>query len=435
MRSLLQTSRLALLSWLVPLVYLVWRAASSFGQPAARFPDSEGYQILQLIGSNDRFWAVPFVFTLVSSDEIRVLVHIVIGALAWVWLAYVLARDSRYPTAIRLLTLAVGLSPQVVRYDLAILSESLGISFAVMTVAASISVMRSRTFVFQLLWVTTTTLCVMTRPTHLIIVAVLLVSMLALSALRRQPLIRPSTLVMLTLALWGGIQLSGNSPTSILNFYTVLAERVMPDDERYAWFVAKGMPDIAGARDTSGYDFAGDLPVEVAEIVRLPVGQQPPALMRVGGTQLAEWVATDGWNTYTEYLGSHKAETWQRIRHFARYTLGPANDDFLPLDHRQTFPRQLFGSWLPWGITGVLALLVASLAARRPQQIYVIAVVAISTFLVYAATVLTSGIEHQRHAVTAAVMVRVVALAAIALAFPSKRATASPASLADEPGP
>jgi hypothetical protein len=432
MRRLLPTSRLALPSWLVPIVYLAWRSSSSLGKPVARFPDSEGYQILHFIGSNDRFWAVPFVFNLVSTDDMRVIAHIVIGSVAWVWLAYVLARDSRYPLAIRLLTLAVGLSPQVVRYDLAILSESLGISFAVMTMAASLTVLRSRTFITQLLWVTATTLCVMTRPTHLIIVVVLLLSMLVLSALRRQPLIRPATLVMLTVALWGGIQLSGNAPTSTLNFYTVLAERVMPDDDRYAWFVANGMPDIPGARDASGYDFAGDLPPDVAQIIALPIGQQPPSLMRAGGTELATWVVADGWNTYTQYLGSHKAETWQRVRHFARYTLGPTNDDFLPLETRQSFPRQLFGAWMPWGIAGTLALIGTSAIARRQQQLYVVLLAGASTFLVYSATVLTSGIEHQRHAVTAAVMVRVVALAAIATATSGRRTKPAHALLGDE---
>lgn len=431
MRRLLPTSRLALPSWLIPIVYLAWRSASSLGKPVARFPDSEGYQILHFIGSNDRFWAIPFVFNLVSTDDMRVFAHIVIGGVAWVWLAYVLARDSRYPTAIRLLTLAVGLSPQVVRYDLAILSESLGISFAVMTMAASLTVIHTRTFVTQLLWAIVTTLCVMTRPTHLIIVAVLLISMLVLSALRRQPLIRPATLVMVTVALWGGIQLSGNSPTSTLNFYTVLAERVMPDDDRYAWFIANGMPDIPGARDVSGYDFAGDLPTDVSKIVTLPVGQQPPSLMRAGGTELATWVVADGWNTYTQYLGSHKAETWQRIKHFARYTLGPTNDDFLPLENRQSFPRQLFGAWMPWGVAGTLAIIGASVIARRQKQLYVVVLAGASTFLVYSATVLTSGIEHQRHAVTAAVMVRVVALAAIAVATTGNRAKTANALLDD----
>lgn len=432
MRRLLPTSRLALPSWLVFIVYLVWRSASSLGKPVARFPDSEGYQILHFIGSNDRFWAVPFVFNLVSADDMRVIAHIVIGSVAWVWLANVLARDSRYPTAIRLLTLAVGLSPQVVRYDLAILSESLGISFAVMTMAASLTIVRTRTFVTQLLWVTVMTLCVMTRPTHLIVVAVLLISMLMLSALRRQPLIRPATLVMLTVALWGGIQLSGNSPTGTLNFYTVLAERVMPDDDRYAWFVANGMPDIPGVREVSGYDFAGDLPTEVATIVALPVGQQPPSLMRAGGIELATWVVADGWNTYTQYLGSHKAETWQRIKHFARYTLGPTNDDFLPLANRQSFPRQLFGAWMPWGVAGTLAIIGASVISRRQQQLYVVVLASASTFLVYSATVLTSGIEHQRHAVTAAVMIRVVALAAIAVATSGHRTRPAHALLDDE---
>lgn len=397
------------------------------GQPIARFPDSVGYQTLQFIGSNDRFWAVPLVLNMVPSDDARVIIHIIIGSVAWVWLAYVLSRESRFPVVVRLATLAVGLSPQVVRYDLAILSESLGISFAVMTVAASLTVIRTRTFMTQLAWITSMTLCVMTRPTHLIVVAVILASMLLLSAVRRQPVIRPATLAMLFLALWGGIQLSGNSPTSTLNFYTVLAERIMPDDDRYAWFITNGMPDIPGVRDVSGYDFAGDLPPDVATLVSLPVGQQPPALMRAGGAELATWAIEDGWNTYTQYLGSHKTETWQRIKHFARYTLSPANDDFLPLENRQAFPRQLFGSWMPWGIAGVTALIGASFIARRQQHLYVIVIAGVSVFLVYTATILTSGIEHQRHTVTAAVMIRVVALAAIAAATSRRSASATPA--------
>jgi len=154
--------------------------------------------------------------------------------------------------------------------------------------------------------------------------------------------------------------------------------------------------------------------------------------MRAGGTELAAWVVADGWNTYTQYLGSHKGETWQRVRHFARYTLGPTNDDFLPLENRQSFPRELFGAWMPWGVAGTLALIGASVIARRQQQLYVVLLAGASTFLVYTATVLTSGIEHQRHAVTAAVMVRVVALAAIAAATSGRQTNPAHASLGDE---
>jgi predicted ribosome-associated RNA-binding protein Tma20 len=83
-------------------------------------------------------------------------------------------------------------------------------------------------------------------------------------------------------------------------------------------------------------------------------------------------------------------------------------------------------------VAGALAMIGASVISRRQQQLYVVVLAGASTFLVYSATVLTSGIEHQRHAVTAAVMVRVVALAAIAAATSGHRARPAHALLDDE---
>jgi hypothetical protein len=325
------------------------------------------------------------------------------------------------------MTLAVGLSPQVVRYDLAILSESLGISFAVMAVAASLTVARSRTATTSLVWIISVLLCVMTRPTHLVIIAVAGIAMLTLSVFRRQPFIRPATIFMTILALWGGIQLTGNAATSTLNFYTVLAEQVIPHDNTYNWFVANGMPDISGIREVSGYDFAGDLPADLADLVALPSGQQPPALMRAGGITFANWVINDGWNTYTKYLMAHKSDTWQRVSHFAQYTLGPSNDDFLPLENRSSFPRGLFGPWLPWGIVASIGLATSAIIRRR-QEFYALSIISVCIFMIYVATVLTSGIEHQRHAVTIAVMVRVIALAAVALVIQKSGRPTAPVS-------
>ena len=122
--------------------YLLLRWAQVAGIEAARFPDSTGWLTLDFWGTNDRSWPVPLVFSLAGSDDVRVLAQVVLGAAAWTWLASTLSKATRWPRATAIVVLAVGLAPQVTRWDLAILGESSTISALVALTAASVGVAR-----------------------------------------------------------------------------------------------------------------------------------------------------------------------------------------------------------------------------------------------------------------------------------------------------
>lgn len=433
MRRLVPLTRKSSITALVIAAYAVLRAGASLGRPVARFADTTGYESLRFIGSIDRFWPVPLVFHLFDADVLRVAAQIVIGVAAWAWLAVALARTSRFPLTMSCAVLLVGLSPQVIRYDLAILSESLGISLAVMAVTATVSLTRSRSNGMRIIWSATMTTCAMTRPVHLIVLFACAAWCL-LRFLRSSRI--PSAIPVLTLgvlSIWGLMLLHGNRSTSMLNMYTVLAERVVPNDARYAWFTTHGMPDIPGVRESEGYDFAGDLPPDVASIVSLPTGQAPPALIRAGGVPLATWVRDHGWPSYARYVLTHPSDSWNRLTDLASPTLSPRNDDFLPLQSRTIIPRTLFGDWRIWTLAGFAAIAFSLLRSANPALSTATMVMYGLTFTVHAAALFTSGIEHPRHSVTVAVMLRVLPLVAVSMIAPARRLT-TPGGSDDEPG-
>ena len=430
MRRLSQLMRTPLFTPLAIVIAFFIRASASLGRPIARFPDSLGYETFHLFGSIDRFWPIPFLYSIVTTDAGRVLLHVVIGSGAWAWCALVVSRRSNYPRAILAAVLLLGLSPQVVRYDLAILSESLGLSFMVLAVTATINLLRRRTPLSLGIWLVSVSLCAHTRPAQLIVLVVALVIPLAKFATSRGRKISISTAVLLFVLLAGFLQLRGNANTSALNFYTVLQERIMLNDARFEWFSNHGMPVITGMRNASGYDFSGDLPPEVSNIITLPVGQQPPTLMRVGGAELASWVVDKGWTTYARYLATHPHDSFSRLTSLTNETLSPPNDDFLPLDNGAMIPRVLFGSWELWSLLGLGSLVLVFLKNR--QDFAVLLGLSVAGSGVFVLSMLTSGIEHPRHAVTTAAALRLIALVAIVFALPKAKQKAVLDESADE---
>lgn len=389
------------------------RTSASLGQPIARFPDSVGYEQFALWGTVDRFWPISLVYSLLPADAARVVFHVVVGVAAWTWLAYVVARISRWPKSAFTLIIFLGLSPQVIRYDITILSESLGISFAVCAFAATLHRRISQTSLTLSMWITSIALCAMTRPTHLVVL--LFAFLPTIVTWMKTRTIGNAIVVgaMAVLSVFSFVQLHGNSSTSMLNFYTVLAERVITDDDRYEWFVSHGMPDVAGMRNAFGYDYSSQLPPDVAAIVQLPTGQNPPTLMRIGGTSLATWVDAHGWSTYVEYLITHPSDTVARLTSLLDETLSPPNTEFLPLENGPMLPSVFLLSWQLWSLLFIGGLCAHFAIQHTRQLAYLFTSVAIIVILVYCATSLTSGIEHPRHMVTVAVMLRVCALVAI----------------------
>jgi hypothetical protein len=137
-------------------------------------------------------------------------------------------------------------------------------------------------------------------------------------------------------------------------------------------------------------------------------------------------VKDHGWSTYVRWVASHPSDAVQIVTQRADFTLSPPNDDFLPLQVNDILPRWLFGSWIIWGTLGcgAMGLLLLQPATRKTGKTLVF--MACTTGVVFAASVTTSGIEHQRHSVTVAAIIRVLALCAIVSVMP-KRFTRKPA--------
>lgn len=402
--------------------YTAARFLVTFGKTPVILPDSIGYETLRLWGENDRFWSIPLVYSLVDLSTNRVLVQSMIGCLAWIYFAYVVQAQSRFPRFFISVILTIGLTPQVVRFDVALLSESLGISFTVIAVAATLNVARNQNVFSWLFFVIATTFAAFTRPTHLFIFFVIaLIFLVRYVITRRKSPVFPLA-IFLVLSIWGINQLKGNSPTSNLNFYTVLQQRIIKNDADYKWFVEQGMPDIPGVRESRSYTFDYLLDKNVAEIVRLPAGQQPPVIIANGGVSLAEWVRDHGWRTYFDFLREHPVHVAKNINRLVPPTLSPGNDAFLPLDARTVMLRELFGPWWLWMGILISSLLWSFLFTRHRREVLLLTLMTKTGVLVFLTVILCSAVEIQRHATSLAVLLRVLALAALALAL-QKRST------------
>ena len=367
---------------------------------------------MDYLGHESRFWPVPLVYSIITNDTGRVAFHVLIGTIAWALVAFVVARMSRYPHFVTAVILLFGLSPQIVRFDLAILSESIGISLMVIFVAASLWALAEKTTKAVSIWLIAVLLFSMTRPSQLIILFMVTAFALLILVRKRQPRQILLCAALLLSSVWGLTQLRNNRSLSELNFYTVLQERVIENDDRFSWFAQEGMPLSSDARRPATYEDPSNLPGELQDFLKLPVGQLAPSLMRIGDLPLAQWVRDDGWTTYARYLITHPNDTLERLADLSSPTLNPRDHDLLPLDSRTVLPRQIFLPWQLWFAAGAIASLI-HLRFGRKEFAQLFGATVIIGVVWYSLVVLTSGIEHPRHAVTSAVAFRLVSLLSI----------------------
>ena len=411
--------------YIASVVAFAVRATASISYEAVRYPDSLGYDTVNFFTRTDRPWPIPFVFSLAGSDSARIVVQVILGMSAWIFLASVLSSLTRYGRTVFVLTLVLGLSPQVIRYDVAMLSESLSITFAVTAVAATLYRLRTKSMLSAVIWGTALTMCALSRPTHLIVVAVCLLPSFITFVRSRGRKVTLTTLALLTLFMAGIVSLRTTSHVSLLNMYTVISSRVLSDDNRFSWFVDHGMPNIPNMRSATGYDYAGDLPPDVAAVVQLPVDQQPPQLMRVGGVELATWLKDNGWRTLARYLITHPTDALSHASQLLEPTLNPPNGDFLPLKIGPMIPWTMFLNWQLWTLVSCAALIAGLVQRQSRSMALLIAGFLFATWSIYFVTVHTSGIEHVRHATTVSTMIRVLGLVSLVALLPEKRTTAS----------
>ena len=402
------------------LVSFAIRGSAAWGETAQRYPDSIGYDTLKFFSPTDRPWPIPFIYSLAGSDSYRVVAQVVIGAFAWGALAWVLTTTVKWQRSAFVATLLLGLTPQVIRYDVAILSESLSISFVVLAIASTLHRLRVRSPLATTWWATSLTLCAISRPTHLIIVVACLVPVTWRFIATKGKNLTVGAIGMFALLLFGVFTIQQSQHMSLLNLYTVFSSRVVSDDNRFNWFVEHGMPVSAGMRTATGYDYAKDLPADVASIVQLPEGQQPPSLMRVGGVELATWLQDNGWRTVVKYLITHPSDTLTHASNLANATLNAPNGDFLPLQNGPMIPWSFAGTWQMW--TLILFSCCGVLFVKRATRQYAIVLTSmfVTTVIIYVVTVHTSGIEHVRHSSTVAVMIRILGLVALVGILPMK---------------
>ena len=413
----------------VAVTYAVLRTLAVAGLPPARFPDSAGYLTLDLSTPIARPLPVPLLYALAGSDPARVALQVILGVAAWVWLAHELSSASRRPGTVRWATVVIGLTPQVIRFDQAILAESLTITAGVALVAATLRVAASgRALTASAGWVAAFVLFVTVRPHHLVFLFAAAAAVAARAvAGRRLPRVLGAVLILASVL--GVQQLRSNTPTSVLNMYTVLVEQVVTDPVATEWFVENGMPRFAVTENISAYDTPEMLAPEMLAYLDLPEGQMPPRLMRIGGMELARWVHEDGWSTYARWLVTHPSGTWTRLVDLAGPTMDVADDGFLPLGTRTVVPRVFFVPTVVCMLVTLFGLVPAALGGRRRTALAIVAALA-GALTLYAVAMLTSGIEHPRHAAVAAVLVRVTALAGAAqfLAVRVRTDATSPAS-------
>jgi len=393
-------------------IYCAMRIIASLGRSSSRFADTVGFFSVDYLGRESRLWPVPFLYSIVTNDTMRVALHITLGTIAWAFLAFVIARKSRYPHFVTAVILLFGLSPQVTRFDLAILSESIGLSLLVIFIATSVQYLAAPSQRYLYVWISSLAAFSMVRASQLVVLFI--ITAVSLITLIQRRTVRQTVfgVTLVILSLWAGIQLRNNRSMSELNLYTVLQERVIPNDSRFTWFVNEGMPATKDIRGPALYDERSDLSGELLDYVKLPVAQLPPSLIRLGGFPLAEWVRNDGWSTYVRYVVTHPGDTWTRLVDLSTPTLNPIDKDLLPLENRTVVPRMFFLPWQWWAIAGALAALLHLRFGQRYFCRFFISAAAI-TSLWYAGVVLTSGIEHPRHTISVAVALRVVSLVTI----------------------
>jgi hypothetical protein len=221
------------------------RAVAVVGRGSLRYSDSGTYEPLNFLGGAVRLPTIPALYALLPTDGLRVAGQLLIGIACWSTLAVVVAHSVRHPAVARVGAAAVlilGLTLQVAGWDMVILSESIGVSMAVLLVAAVLNVSRQPTPRSLTLLLIALTLWACARHVNVILLLVLLPFALVV-IFRRLP--RRSALAtgaaLLVLAAWGVVALSRENAIWRLNSFTVIAQRIQRDPEALAFFEERGL--------------------------------------------------------------------------------------------------------------------------------------------------------------------------------------------------
>jgi hypothetical protein len=131
-------SHRSFLAWAAEFVlFAAMRVAAVAGRQVGIFNDTLGYLHVSFVG-HGRPWVVPSIYAAVTSTGARIAVQCAVSILCFCLLAFVAARMVRrawLQVVVAGGVLLIGASPQVTRWDLALVSESLALSLSVAAIA------------------------------------------------------------------------------------------------------------------------------------------------------------------------------------------------------------------------------------------------------------------------------------------------------------
>nr|WP_173077142.1 hypothetical protein [Phytohabitans rumicis] len=228
--------------------------------------DSVSYRgdgLVSLTGNAPRMWGVPLFYAIFPNDQARAIAQWTVGTVAWALLAWALWTWLRTLAARCVAVtgvLLLGLLPQVANWDFAILSESLSISLAVVTLALLLRWGRTRSVWFLAGATATAVWWTFTRPDIRVLTVFLIVALVVVGRRRRAALAAAGVLA--AAVIWGTAIIpavdrtyTGWSATpevrheeGLLLFRLRL--HVLPDPEVKAIFQREfGMPSCAGMEE------------------------------------------------------------------------------------------------------------------------------------------------------------------------------------------
>lgn len=341
-----------------------------------------------------------------SSDHVAVVGQLILSTVAWLTLAYVVARATRHPV-VRVVAVAavlcIGASFESIQWDRIVSSEALSTALGVLLLAALIWLYDH--------WSTPVVVAVgvlalaatLVRDSNGTFFGVVAVVLFAGAVLRRIPTrVAVVGAALLAVALVGSLSASGGrrweGPLK-----DVITLRVLESPERTAYFRAAGMPltdaEIAAARG------------------RCVVPAPPSACVVIDNPAFYRWIRDHGRSTYLKSMLRFPATTvWEPVAH-GRESIGSRVQVELPYaaDTAENAPvSKLFEALVFWRnpvlvALGALAVFVAAVVAlvRGLRGVFVIGAALVALAYPHLWLVWTGGaLEVARHSILASFQLR-----------------------------
>lgn len=276
-------------------VYLILRAWAYATVDPGIAIDSGMYILLAEEGhigfDEGRPFFLPLFYAILGSNEGRVAGQALLSTVSWGVFAWVVSREMRtrvMQNVALAAILALALTPQVLQWDGAMLSESLSTSLGMLILSCAVVMVRRGPSTPLLVGFTLLSIAfVFTRDSNGPTLVLLLLPVAAVVALRGARL-RGAVLAAVVLGLFvvSSISVDQGDRDRFTNL-NIVGQRILPNPEMRDWFAARGMPVTPDVLARSG-TFAGDDEYAFYEI-----------------KPLIDWVENDMRRHYVRYLLTH----------------------------------------------------------------------------------------------------------------------------------